>query len=223
MFPVPSVRTVFDTWEIVRAHNVRLFGLLLYTKQHDVVYSYVHEKDGLFALDAMLRNGYNSKCGIFAFEPATHRWRLWAEQANHLWCQVYCQPDSCPWHGASPVEPISWQHQDSIAPALVSSALTTLADIVSVFTGSGERLTLRDLFEPPFFGENDAFKVTRSFGLKDEEVPCLILFTELAPEQTAEHKGYFRLREVGHEQVADHFQTLISSEDFSEAARQAGC
>src|SRR5690349_13083390 len=142
MYPVPNFRSVIETWEMLRANPVLLFGFLLYTEQHETVYKYVRERRGLLALDKMLSESYHWKCGVFVLEPATNTWRLWAVQQKHPWCRIYCQPETCDIHSSRINQ---FDSGDSEWDAVMANI-----DNVAVIAGAAGRMWLQDYFEPPF-------------------------------------------------------------------------
>ncbi len=219
MLPVPSLQRVIETWETLRSYDVRLLGFLLYTKSHDTIYHYVREKEGLFALDEMLRGEWASQCGIFVFEPSTSTWRQWAELKDHVWCKVYCHQDTCPWRMQRPQGgvTISELGDDPLDErVVVHEAMIAQANAVQVYDEANSFSMLEEYFHPSYF---DAFDVAQHFNLKYEEIPCLILFTDLKQS----HKGHFRLKDVRDDNVANEFQRLFQRDDFSRVARDAGC
>jgi hypothetical protein len=186
MFAVPDLASLRLAWVRIRDEQFVLYGFLLYSDLDTTLLEYVRlafsELDYLAGLD----------CAIFVIEEPSLSWIETARRKNHPWFRVFGRFVS---RGSASVQDSSQQRQfesvtrenpdenekDALLARLISFLLRDPGSYAFQLS-AGETVGARHLVSPNYqlpYDRSEIWEVARLFGIKSDEVPCLVLFHDL--------------------------------------------
>jgi hypothetical protein len=214
MFPVVDLANLRVALVRVQSKEIVLYGFLLYTDVDTVLVEYV--KLGFGELDVLA----GPECVIFVVEAPTREWIEIARRKKSPWFEIV--KGLKPVSSALPKGPagVPAGGTESSASAKQEELLRLLTVLVQnpescVFELSeGEVTDARHLLDPQYqlpYNRFEALEVARFFGVKLDEVPCLILFERLEASEV----WALKLGEIQTVQQAKvYFRKAFASADF---------
>ncbi len=184
MFPVLDLASLKLAWLKIQADNFVLYGFMLYSDSDEPLVAYVKRA---FAEVEYLA----PECVIFVIEAPSDEWIQMARRKNHPWLRVGLPSggsDSAPHHSPSTQQSRTSGHvdlTDDISEALLARLLPILLhnlELCAFQVSPDSTVNARHLLEPDYrlpYNRGEIWEVARYFGIKPDEVPCLILFSHL--------------------------------------------
>jgi hypothetical protein len=173
MIPVFNLDQVRVAWVEIRSAGFILYGFMLYSDQDTALVEFMHNRDGLAEVDQLS----GPECGIFVIESPSRKWIEHARRHDHPWWRLIGSRSN----QFTEDEPAV----DEQTASKLSQTVQTLVrhqNAVVISVGDGESVSLRHLLEPDyssFYDRNEIWEVVRHFGLKPQEIPCIMFFTDL--------------------------------------------
>jgi hypothetical protein len=214
MFPVLDLANLRLALVRIRAKGVVLYGFLLYTDLDTALVEYA--RLGFGELDGLA----GTECIIFVIEAPSTEWIDFARRKNSPWLNIINELTPVPTR--TPARPVELQG-DRAASSLVADQekLSRLLNFLAqnpelcVFELSPKNVVgARHLLDPQYqipYNRLEALEVARFFGLKLDEIPCLILFEHLEASEV----WALKLGEIETvQQAKDYFRKAFASSDF---------
>lgn len=214
MLPVLDLANLRLALLKVRSKDVVLYGFLLYTDLDTVLVEYVKlafgEVDGLAG----------SECVIFVIEAPPTEWIEIAHRKSNPWMGILRELKA-PTHKipAGPVgvqepgaKPSAEARQDKLAGLV--TVLIQNPELCAFELSTEEVAGARHLLDPKYqlpYNRTEALEVAKFFGVKLDEIPCLVLFEHLDASEIWKLK-LGRIQSV--KQATTFFRKAFASSDF---------
>ncbi|MEK6337215.1 MAG: hypothetical protein AABM67_20020 [Acidobacteriota bacterium] len=208
MIPVPGLDQVRIAWIEIRAQGYILYGFMLYSDADTPLVNYM--QSGLVEIDALS----GAECAIFVIESPSAKWIEFTRRKDHPWWRLfgrYLQATS----GQSSKE------FDSISNKLVRELLKYQQAVI-VQVADAQLVTLQHLFAPDYqllYDRSEVWSVAKEFGIKPEDVPCLIFFHDLDDDEDVTIVDLTDLRTE--RQATRYFRRFFGSREFKKILREA--
>jgi hypothetical protein len=214
MFPIVDLANLRVALVRVQSKEIVLYGFLLYTDLDTVLVEYV--KLGFDELDVLA----GPECVIFVVEAPSSEWVEIARRKKSPWLgfvKELSPVSSALPKGPAGVPAVSTGSAPTAKQEAFSRLLTFLAqnpELCLVKVSDEEQTDARHLLDPQYqlpYNRFEALDVARFFGVKLDEVPCLILFESLE----ASRVWALKLGEIQTVQQAKvYFRKAFASADF---------
>lgn len=211
MIPVPGLDQVRIAWIQIQAYGFILYGFILYSDLDTPLVQYM--QSGLLELD----NLSGSECAIFVIESPSAKWIEITRRKEHPWWKLFGEKVQA---STSDTESQSQSQLMGTSSTLLQSLIKNQQAII-VRVGEGQLATLEHLLEPNYhlmYDRNEVWAVAKHFGIKPEDVPCLIFFGDL-------DRGDITVVDLtalrSERQATRFFRRFFSSKEFKRLLQEA--
>ncbi len=173
MIPVFDLDQVRVAWIEIRSAGFVLYGFMLYSDQDTALVEFMHRQSGLAEVDQLS----GPECAIFVIESPSRKWIEYAKHHDHPWWRLFGRRTS------------QFMEDDPVTDDRISNRLSetvqTLVrhqNAVLISVGDDQPVSLRHLLEPDYsslYDRTEIWNVVRHFGLKPQEIPCILFFKDL--------------------------------------------
>lgn len=209
MIPVPGLDQVRIAWIQIQAYGFILYGFMLYSDMDTPLVQYM--QSGILELDSLS----GSECAIFVIESPSTKWIEVTRRKDHPWWKLF---------GGKVKEDVSeLQSQSQLAGAdnILLQSLVKNQQAIIVRVGEGQLATLEHLLEPKYhllYDRNEVWAVAKHFGIKPEDVPCVVFFNDL---DTGEITVVDLTDLRSERQATRFFRRFFSSKEFKGLLKEA--
>jgi hypothetical protein len=173
MIPVLDLDQVRVAWIEIRSAGFVLYGFMLYSDQDTALVEFMHQQSGLAEMDQLS----GPECAIFVIESPSRRWIEFAKHHNHPWWRLFGRHTN----QLTENDPVA---EDRITNRLAQTVRTLVRNqnAVVISVGDDQTVSLRHLLEPDYsslYDRTEIWSVVRHFGLKPQEIPCILFFKDL--------------------------------------------
>jgi hypothetical protein len=173
MIPVFDLDQVHVAWIEIRGVGFVLYGFMLYSDQDTALVEFMHDQSGLAEVDQLS----GSECAIFVIESPSRKWIEYAKRHDHPWWRLFGRQTNQFTENA----PVT---NNRISDGLAQTVETLVhhQNAVVIAVGDDQSVSLRHLLEPDYcslYDRAEIWNVVRYFGLKPQEIPCIIFFEDL--------------------------------------------
>ena len=163
-----------------------LYGFMLYSDQDTALVEFMHHQSGLAEVDQLS----DPECDIFVIESPSRRWIEYAKHHDHPWWRLFGRHIN----QFMKDDPVT---EDRITNRLAQTVQTLVnhRNSVVISVGDDQTVSLRHLLEPDYsslYDRTEIWNVVRHFGLKPQEIPCILFFKDLDEG----HIDVFYLRDI---------------------------
>lgn len=209
MIPVPGLDEVRIAWIQIQAYGFILYGFMLYSDMDTPLVEYM--QSGILELDTLS----GSECAIFVIESPSTKWIEVTRRKDHPWWKLFGGKVQSNDRGIQ-----SESQLPNVNRELLQSLVKNQQAII-VQAGEGRLSTLQHLLEPNYhllYDRNEVWAVAKHFGIKPEQIPCLVFFNDLDTGEIT----IVDLTDLRSErQTTRFFRRFFSSKEFKALLKKA--
>jgi len=172
MIPVFDLDQVRVAWIEIRSAGFVLYGFMLYSDEDTALVEFMH-RSGLAEVDQLS----GPECAIFVIESPSRKWIEYAKRHDHPWWRLFGRQTS-QFTEDAPVLDVGMSNR----LAQTVETLVRHQNAVVIAVGDDQPVSLRHLLEPDYsslYDRAEIWNVVRHFGLKPQEIPCILFFKDL--------------------------------------------